>query len=495
MVPRPRRRRDRAERAAIHSDRLDELHEDASARAARRGGARVRARPSGLARARGVQPERGARARGALRPAQPRARPKSGLRVVVHSPQSPGRRHAQMEGGISAAPSLAHDLYERYSGQIFGFCVNRLGSREEAEDALQSTFLNAHRALQRGVTPDAELPWLFKIAHNVCLTRRRSTRRRGRVEAPSDLESVQDVVPAPPRESRDELIELTGALTEMPDNQRRAILLREWQGLSYHEIARELELSPSAVETLIFRARRTLAANLESRPGLLARARQALDLGGLVTAAKRSLRGRGRAQGNSSGGRGLRRRRRRDRAERAPSTRCRAEGEGTRSCACRLSRLRARRLCPAHRPQSRRRRRARRGPSRARRSVAARPGRPAARRAAAGRRRPDRDAAHGPHAAGKRSDARAGADARCVRADGRLRSDAGGCTACAAVAPPATRHDRSTERAAAVPRRCARLAPANPGVIPPCRAAEPARNRGYYQSKRRRSSAGRALHS
>ncbi len=190
-----------------------------------------------------------------------------------------------MEGGISAAPSLAHDLYERYSGQIFGFCVNRLGSREEAEDALQSTFLNAHRALQRGVTPDAELPWLFKIAHNVCLTRRRSTRRRGRVEAPSDLESVQDVVPAPPRESRDELIELTGALTEMPDNQRRAILLREWQGLSYHEIAGELELSPSAVETLIFRARRTLAANLESRPGLLARARQALDLGGLVTAA------------------------------------------------------------------------------------------------------------------------------------------------------------------------------------------------------------------
>jgi RNA polymerase sigma factor (sigma-70 family) len=191
-----------------------------------------------------------------------------------------------LEVGISAAPSLAHDLYERYSGQIFGFCVNRLGSREEAEDALQSTFLNAHRALQRGVTPDAELPWLFKIAHNVCLTRRRSTRRRGRVETPSDFESVQDVVPAPPRESPDELIELTGALSEMPDNQRRAILLREWQGLSYHEIASKLELSPSAVETLIFRARRTLAANLESRPGLLARARQALDLGGLVAAAK-----------------------------------------------------------------------------------------------------------------------------------------------------------------------------------------------------------------
>ena len=50
----------------------------------------------------------------------------------------------------------------------------------------------------------------------------------------------------------------TDALSHMPDNQRRAILLREWQGLSYHEIASELKLSQSAVETLIFRARRTL---------------------------------------------------------------------------------------------------------------------------------------------------------------------------------------------------------------------------------------------
>lgn len=183
------------------------------------------------------------------------------------------------------------DLYERYSGQIFGFCVNKLGSRDEAEDALQSTFLNAHRALQRGVTPEAELAWLFKIAHNVCLTRRRSTRRRGRVESPSDFAAVQDVVPAPPHESADDLLRLTDALEHMPDSQRRAILLREWQGLSYHEIADELKLSQSAVETLIFRARRTLASNLESeakQPSTLSRMRKALD-GGMLLAAVKGL--------------------------------------------------------------------------------------------------------------------------------------------------------------------------------------------------------------
>jgi RNA polymerase sigma factor (sigma-70 family) len=181
------------------------------------------------------------------------------------------------------------DLFERYSGQIYGFCVNKLGSRDEAEDALQSTFLNAHRALQRGVVPEAELAWLYTIAHNVCLTRQRSMRRRGRVESPSDLAAVQDVTPAPPRETSEDLMRLTEALEHMPDSQRRAILLREWQGLSYHEIAEELDVTQSAVETLIFRARRTLASNLDSqqgRFGAVSRMRRALDAGALLAALK-----------------------------------------------------------------------------------------------------------------------------------------------------------------------------------------------------------------
>lgn len=197
-------------------------------------------------------------------------------------------RAAHVERAAREADAT-QDLYERYSGQIFGFCVNKLGSRDEAEDALQSTFLNAHRALRRGVTPEAELAWLFKIAHNVCLTRRRSTWRRGRVETPSDLAAVQDIVPAPSQESRGDLMRLTEALEHMPDTQRRAILLREWQGLSYHEIADELELSQSAVETLIFRARRSLASNLESQsaqPSRLSRMRKGLDAGALLAALK-----------------------------------------------------------------------------------------------------------------------------------------------------------------------------------------------------------------
>ena len=91
---------------------------------------------------------------------------------------------------------------------------------------------------------------------------RRSSWRRGRIESPSDFEVIEEIVPGPSRQ-RDELIGIEDALASMPEQQRRAILLREWQGLSYREVAEELEVSQSAVETLIFRARRSLAQGLE----------------------------------------------------------------------------------------------------------------------------------------------------------------------------------------------------------------------------------------
>jgi RNA polymerase sigma factor (sigma-70 family) len=166
-----------------------------------------------------------------------------------------------------AAPEAdaTRDLYERYARQIYTYCLHQLGNREEAEDAVQSTFLNAFRGYQRGVDPEFESAWLYKIAQNVCLTRQRSSSRRRRVETASDLDAMQDYVPAHEFDA-DELINLPEALDAMPHQQRKALLLREWQGLSYKEIADELDLSQAAVETLLFRARRTLAAGLSDEP-------------------------------------------------------------------------------------------------------------------------------------------------------------------------------------------------------------------------------------
>jgi RNA polymerase sigma factor (sigma-70 family) len=195
---------------------------------------------------------------------------------------------------VAPQAAATEGLYERHAAKIQSYCHHQLGSREEAEDAVQTTFMNAFRALGRGVVPEAESAWLFKIAENVCLSRRRSSWRRGKIESPSDFGVIEEIVPGPTLQ-RDELIGIEDALASMPEQQRRAILLREWQGLSYREIAAELEVSQSAVETLIFRARRSLAQGLEQPDSIkpkrksFRRALHALDLGTVVAALKTVL--------------------------------------------------------------------------------------------------------------------------------------------------------------------------------------------------------------
>jgi RNA polymerase sigma-70 factor, ECF subfamily len=201
---------------------------------------------------------------------------------------------------VSALPSIAPDtgrpveadaaadLYARHSSRIFGYCLGLLRNREEAEDAVQTTFLNAYRGLRRGVQPDFEAAWLFKIAQNVCRTRRENAWRCGRVETVRDLDTLQDAVAAP-EHANGQAAELTAALNALPERYRTIILLREWHGLSYREIAVETGLSEGAVEMLVFRARRALAEQLQ---GDGARAR-ALSLSSVLSVLKSVLGGAG----------------------------------------------------------------------------------------------------------------------------------------------------------------------------------------------------------
>jgi RNA polymerase sigma factor (sigma-70 family) len=185
-----------------------------------------------------------------------------------------------------AAAETAEHLFQEHSGWIYGYCLRVLRSPEEAEDALQTTYLNACRSLNEGTRPQAGSAWLLRIAQNVCLTRLRSSGRRGKVERAQDITVLEETVAAPER-SDHELMGLVDALEGLPERQRRAILLREWQGLSYREVARELDVSQASVETLIFRARRSLAVALEQereKPGR--RSLHALDLGSLLAAIK-----------------------------------------------------------------------------------------------------------------------------------------------------------------------------------------------------------------
>lgn len=174
-------------------------------------------------------------------------------------------------------------LYEKYGDQLYRYCLARLRSPEEAEDAVQSTFMRVHAALAKGTRPRFEAAWLYKIAQNVCLTRGMVSARRAAHESPGDPVVLEQLLPAPERS--DELAGLPEALAAMPQNLRNAILLREWQGLSYAEIAERMGTTVGAVETLIFRARRHLAKALEPparRPALA----RLLDVGWLYGAGR-----------------------------------------------------------------------------------------------------------------------------------------------------------------------------------------------------------------
>jgi len=207
------------------------------------------------------------------------------------------------EGHAAAAPfrltqpegEATRLLYERHQRKILAFCQHQLRNREEAEDATQITFMNAFRGLKRGTSPEFESAWLYKIAHNVCVSKQRTSYRRRLVEAPSDFELIEELVPAHEADS-DELFGLTSALRVLPEQQRRALLLREWQGLSYREIADELRLSQAAVETLLFRARRSLAEALTTDPSQRrgpGRPRMASNVGSVAAALKSLLLGGG----------------------------------------------------------------------------------------------------------------------------------------------------------------------------------------------------------
>jgi RNA polymerase sigma-70 factor (ECF subfamily) len=151
-------------------------------------------------------------------------------------------------------------IYQRHVGDVYRYALAVMRNQADAEDVTQTTFLNAYRAFKRGERPEKAQNWLIAIAHNVCRQRfRQSARRPLEVSFEDDVADryvADDDVPTGE--------DIRRALGHLAFNQRAALVMRELEGRSYAEIAEILELSPSAVETLIFRARRALREQLET---------------------------------------------------------------------------------------------------------------------------------------------------------------------------------------------------------------------------------------
>src|SRR5262245_11998195 len=183
-----------------------------------------------------------------------------------------GRRHRRAAGERIAA------LFEEHGRMVYGVCRLILRDPVEAEDAAQQTFLSAYRGLLAGQEPREPSAWLGTIARNECRARLRSrSTEPGRLVGEPVGDDLQKDFGR-----REEITALCAALAELPPQQRDAIVLREFYGLSYAEVGAALGLTGPAVESLLFRSRRRLQEQL--RP-----ARSALGVLTLPFALRESL--------------------------------------------------------------------------------------------------------------------------------------------------------------------------------------------------------------
>jgi RNA polymerase sigma-70 factor (ECF subfamily) len=156
-------------------------------------------------------------------------------------------------------------LVTTYQHRVFGVALRMLGSRAEAEEIAQETFLRAHRALGefRG---EARLgTWLYAIASRLCLNRLASAPRRHEQndEAAVLRHAAESADAGAVLEQRELAAALHDAIAALPEERRIVVVLRDLEGLDYEEIAEVLGLPLNTVRTRLHRARLDLKAKLE----------------------------------------------------------------------------------------------------------------------------------------------------------------------------------------------------------------------------------------
>ncbi len=157
------------------------------------------------------------------------------------------------------------ELVERHQNAVIGTVAKMLGNASEAEDIAQQVFLRIWRNAKR-YRPDAKFTtYLFTITRNLVFNETRRKSRKKEVSADEREENSHQLIAASPDRQPDAEVlqaELQHAVDEaiagLPETQRMAVVLRRYEQLSYEEIAAVLNLSVSAVKSLLFRARTSL---------------------------------------------------------------------------------------------------------------------------------------------------------------------------------------------------------------------------------------------
>jgi len=152
-------------------------------------------------------------------------------------------------------------LYNRHKDQVYGFCLKMLLNEERAADVMQDTFLRVYENRERLLDAGSFRSWLFTIARNQSLNVIRREKRQVSLEPKmreeASLKASQK--PSAPLEKSEQVALVNQCLAQLKPDYREVIILREYQNLSYKEIAAVTRSTLSAVKSRLFKARRKLA--------------------------------------------------------------------------------------------------------------------------------------------------------------------------------------------------------------------------------------------
>jgi RNA polymerase sigma-70 factor (ECF subfamily) len=160
-------------------------------------------------------------------------------------------------------------LIRRHERRVFGLLLRMLGNVQEAEDVAQETFLNLHRHGHRFRSQSRFSTFLYRVAVNAALNRRRSLgRRRARTEALERRQMAGDDLPASPRDPEDSAAgaqvqaRVQREVLSLPPHLRVPLVLFDIEGLSYSDVASVLQVAEGTVKSRIHRARQALRERL-----------------------------------------------------------------------------------------------------------------------------------------------------------------------------------------------------------------------------------------
>ncbi|HLL73062.1 MAG TPA: sigma-70 family RNA polymerase sigma factor [Pyrinomonadaceae bacterium] len=184
-----------------------------------------------------------------------------------------------VERALSGDADAFGEIVRRWERRIFALAYGILGREEEARDATQETFIAAFRNL-RGFRGEAKVSsWLHRIAVNQCITRQRRARTRAEnsLEAEAESGGEKFAVPverSPAREveGRERSEAVRRAVAALPPELREVILMKEFEELTFQEIADALDVPLSTVKSRLYTALKQLRLRLEKHGAEAARA-------------------------------------------------------------------------------------------------------------------------------------------------------------------------------------------------------------------------------